>query len=181
MDKHSDVWIQRLSIVKKYIDINKQLPTQKNNNDHNINKLGQWINAQNKKFKHNLNIMKNEHIKQLWIQFKKDYYVYFSYNNYNIKKWKENLSNCIDFINTYNYIPSRKNNNNNKYIKKLAYWLTEQQQNYKNKKYIMNNHHIKKLYEDFIKYIKTNKHNFNFKYSDISELDNFEIFDDLDI
>jgi antitoxin component HigA of HigAB toxin-antitoxin module len=64
-------WINILELVKKYIDENNKVPT-RNVNNHEINKLGLWIQTQKHKYKYKKTIMLNENIYNKWTEFIND-------------------------------------------------------------------------------------------------------------
>jgi hypothetical protein len=61
-------WQNNFIEVKKYIDDNNKRPSNIDN-DEKIKKLGIWIRTQVKNYKKELNIMKNEIIRNEWDKF----------------------------------------------------------------------------------------------------------------
>jgi len=69
-----EIWKNKLEEVKKYIDKNKKLPS---NSNENTKSLGNWLSMQKQKYKNNKEIMKNLEIKLLWEEFINKYQEYF--------------------------------------------------------------------------------------------------------
>ena len=61
-------WIDKLNIVKKYIDENDQKPN-KHNKEQNIKQLGAWVSTQIQNYKLKKDIMANELIHSKWTDF----------------------------------------------------------------------------------------------------------------
>ena len=149
---NEEKWINKLEEIKKYININKKLPSinnKNNDNDNDIKILGIWLSHQKKNYKLNKEIMKQKNIKQLWEEFIKQYKEFLLTN-------KEIFSNKLEQVTKYidknNKRPSSKDNNIE--IKKLGIFLVQLNKNYKNNLYNMKDENIKKDYEIFLKEYK---------------------------
>ena len=70
------IWNENLNNIKLYINLNKKLPSQ-HNQDKNIKRLGRWICTQHKNYKKRENIMKNDNLYNDWLQFINEYQEYF--------------------------------------------------------------------------------------------------------
>ena len=131
-------WKITLEEVKKYMNDNNKRPS---------NKLGNWICAQIQNAKQRKQIMKNDDIYNLWVDFIEDnkYKKYFITNE---EEWKLNLEQVKKYINDNNEKPIETNKN--QYIRKMGRWINTQKQKYKLKKEIMKNDEIYNLWTDFI-------------------------------
>ena len=78
---HEEDWKIILEKVKKYIDDNNKKPSLKDENIE-IRRYNEWIHSQQRNYKKNINIMKDENIKKLWNNFINDikYKKYFNNN-----------------------------------------------------------------------------------------------------
>jgi len=149
----NEVWINKLNLVKQYIDVNRQLPSQYNKNP-NIKQLGQWLSSQKMNHCSNIKqckyIMKDNEIYNLWEQFINTYKTYIDTDLYKI--WKNKLDIVKQYINKNNKLP--KNTDKNPDIKQLYNWIKTQKQNYntdiKECKYIMKDTEIHSLWKEFI-------------------------------
>jgi len=160
------IWINKLELVKKYIDENNKKPstTYKNNE---IKILGSWISNQQQNYKSKKNIMENENIYNLWTEFiNNDKYKKFFEDNNII--WINKLNEVIKYINENNKRPSKHDKNNE--IKILGSWISTQQTNYKDKKDIMKYENIYNLWTEFI---NNNKYKKIFEDNDIIWINKF--------
>jgi superfamily II DNA or RNA helicase/CHASE3 domain sensor protein len=129
-----------IEYIKKY---NKRPNTTDKNND--IKTLGKWIGTQQKSYKEEQYIMKNDIIRKKWEDFIDEYKKHFiSYE----KKWETTLEKVIEYIKINNKRPSSEDKNND--IKILGVWVLNQQNNYIHKKNIMKNLNIQKKWSQFI-------------------------------
>jgi hypothetical protein len=147
---NEEEWLNKLEIVKKYIDENNKRPST-SDKDNNINKLGIWISHQIKNYLKREFIMKNDMIKEKWEQFINNvkYKEYFISNE---ELWEYKLVEVKKYIDANNKRPLITDKDNN--IKVLAKWIGTQLQNYSNKKQIMKNDIIREKWEKFINDIK---------------------------
>lgn len=143
---NEEEWMNNLIEVKKYIDENKKKPSDKDKNKQ-IKKLGLWMNRQNNKFNKQIEIMKNEQIRNEWSEFINSV-KYFKYFLSNEEEWINNLNQVKKYIDTNNKRPSEDNKNQE--TKKLGNWTTFQNKNYKNKTQIMKNEQYRNEWENFI-------------------------------
>ena len=90
--------------------------------------MGQWIGTQQKKYKNNSYIMKDEKIKSKWIEFVNDpkYKLYFISLE---EQWFESLENVKQYMDKNNCRPNSRSKN--KDIKTMGYWISNQLTNYK--------------------------------------------------
>ena len=139
-----DIWVNNLENLKLYIQENKKLPSNYDNN-HNIKKLAQWIGTQNQNFKNNKGFMKIHHLKEKWITFiEHNKNVFMSHEEI----WKNHIETVENYIAKHNKLPL--STDKNREIQKLAMWLSNQKNNYKFQQNIMLNEDINKLWKDFI-------------------------------
>ena len=136
---NEDDWKVKLEELKEFININNARPTQKTNED-----LHSWLSNQLSKSKQKQQIMKNNEIYSLWIEFINNvkYKQYFNLDN--VRDWKIKLNEFKDFINKYNSLPTGKNN------RKLYDWSKHQSRNRRNRTKIMKNDEIYNLWTEFI-------------------------------
>ena len=163
-------WNNTLEELIKYIKLNNKAPTQKN-------KLGRWINTQNKNYKKNSKIMKDYNIRSSWEKFIKDYEKYLDFDKLTINTniWYLNLSATENYIKKNNKLPTKYTKNS--YEKKLANWINKQKHDYKYNKNIMINEENRLLWDNFHCYHNKIKiDSFNFDEND----DNFDIDIDYD-
>ena len=140
-----EIWNNNLQKVEEYIIVNGILPFRYNKNE-NIKKLGRFISKQKKNYKNNLQIMKNEEIRNKWKKFIEKYQDYFLDN---IEIWDNNLKKVEEYIIFNGILPFRYDKNEN--IKKLGTFIDRQKQNYKDNKHSMKNEEIRNHWENFIK------------------------------
>jgi superfamily II DNA or RNA helicase len=78
-DYNKNKWMITLNMLKMNINQNNKRPSCSDKNE-NIKKLGNWIKIQNRNYKNNQQIMKEEDIRKLWEEFISDnkYKQYFS-------------------------------------------------------------------------------------------------------
>jgi superfamily II DNA or RNA helicase len=140
------IWIEKLELVKKYIDENDKIPSTEDKNIE-IKSYGRWISCQKKNYKKNQFVMKNNKIKKLWEDFinNSKYKKYFISD---IDLWKLTLNNIKKYIDDNNKRPSGVDKNIK--IKKYGLWLYRQKNNYLQNIKKMSNENIKKLWEEFI-------------------------------
>jgi hypothetical protein len=147
---NEEIWNNNFQKVKKYIDDNNKRPSQKDKNKE-IKTLGQWITAQQNKYKNKNLIMKTEEMYNKLTDFINDskYKEYFLDNNI---VWLNNLEKAKKYIDDNNKRPSKSDKD--KEIKTLGIWLGTQIQNYKNKSDIMKIESIYYKWIDFINDLK---------------------------
>jgi antitoxin component HigA of HigAB toxin-antitoxin module len=152
-------WKLKLEQVKKYIDKNKEKPSQHDKNK-NIKILGSWIQTQQKNYSKKIQIMQNEEIRTIWEEFIKEYRKYFKTNE---ESWNDILKQVKEYIDENKENPLTTNKNRN--IKMLGSWIRTQRKNYAKKVQIMQNEEIRTIWEEFIKeygkYFKSNEESWN--------------------
>ena len=120
-----------------------------------IGKLGKWISDQKNQY-----FMKNENVKNLWLNFIQEYKQYFM--NYE-ELWNNNLKNVKDYIDKNKKLPLRSDKNID--YKKLGSWLSNQEMRYKKNKKMINNENIKNIWlnflEEYKKYFMNNEEIWN--------------------
>lgn len=144
-----DIWKNNLMDLIEYIKTNNKKPSSKSN-DKNTEKLNRWLFSQKRNYKKNKEIMKNNEIRVLWEDFLKEYSIYFKESN---EIWESMLNNVIEYIKTNQKRPSNMSSDSN--IKQMAQWIQLQKRNYIDNKGLINQNHIKKLWEDFLKEYNT--------------------------
>lgn len=138
-----EYWKQRLEEVKQYMNEYKKRPSSKDK-DLYIKKIGEWLVDQQKKYKKNRYIMKNNDIRLLYEKFKEEYGEYFISKE---EIWHDNLNKVKEYIHENNKVPSQ--NDKDIKIERLGEWLSNQSTNYKNKKNILKNDEPRLVYEQF--------------------------------
>jgi hypothetical protein len=139
---NNQIWFNTLKLVEEYIVKNNKRPSAADK-DIKIKQLGSWLSNQLKNY--NENIIKDETIKKVWINFTTKYKQYFLTNN---EEWFNTLKLVKNYIIKNNKRPSSKDKDVE--IKHLGSWLSHQQENYYKNKKSMNNKIIKKSWEEFI-------------------------------
>ena len=129
---NKDNWIEKLNNIKKYIDINKKLPSITDKTSDEIKTLGLFIATQIQTSKKRERIMKNDDIYNMWLDFLNDP-KYIDYSTVAIGIYSKaagfssdeilNLQNIyskylsdygnVPFDETYTYLPKRNVYNNN--------------------------------------------------------------------
>jgi predicted small secreted protein len=147
---NNTLWFNSLELVKKYIDMNKKSPYQKDK-DNNIKQLGSWISHQKQNYKTKDYIMKDDMIYKAWTDFiNNDMYKEYFLDNNTI--WFNYLELVKSYIDMNTKRPSKRDKDKN--IKQLGYWIHNQQTNYKTKSKIMKIQEIYNQWTDFINDIK---------------------------
>jgi molybdopterin biosynthesis enzyme MoaB len=142
-------WELTLKKVVKYINENRKIPSQYNENSE-IKKIGCWILVQQYNYFKPQQIMKNKKIRSLWEKFIKKYQKYFMSNE---EQWKLILKKVVKYIDENCKKPSTIDKD--KSIKVFGQWVSTQQSSYAKSKGIMKNKEIRQLWEKFvIKYQK---------------------------
>ena len=151
---NEEQWKITLIRVKKYIDENNKRPS---NSDKNIDIKSNdcWISTQQKNYKKNECIMKNQDIRKLWEAFINDV-VYSKYFLSNEDEWKITLIRIKKYIDGHNKRPSTTDKNID--IKSDGMWIGTQQKNFKKNEQIMSNLYIRKLWEKFVNDLKYSKY-----------------------
>jgi len=146
VNNEEEKWIENLNSVKKYIDDNGKKPSIVDDNEQ-IKKLSMWIQRQNSKFNKQIEIMKNEKIRNMWNNLvnSKQYNKYFLSNE---ETWINNLNEAKKYINENNKRPSEDSKDND--VNKLGKWISCQIKNYKNKVQIMNVEQYRNEWENFV-------------------------------
>jgi hypothetical protein len=116
------IWIEKLNIVKEYIDNNNKRPP---NSDKNIEikNCGSCITHQINNYKEKKEIMSINKIYNEWTDFINDDY-YKQYFISNEESWNEFLNQVKKYIDDNNKRPSSKDKNEN--IKILGTWVIQQ-------------------------------------------------------
>jgi len=140
----TEIWNNMLEQVKKYIKENNKLPSTIDKNK-KIKKMGNWIGRQKKNYEKRQYNMKNEEIRNEWIQFINEYEEYFKSND---EIWNETLDEVKKYIKENNKLPS--STDKNKEIKKMGNWIGHQKTNYGKRQYNMKNEEIRNEWIQFI-------------------------------
>jgi superfamily II DNA or RNA helicase len=148
LNNSEEIWIKKLKQVEDYIIQHKKTPSKKDE-DKSIKKLGEWIGSQNKNYKNNEFIMKDENIRNIWSDFLEQYKEYFLNNS---ELWFNNLKQVEDYIIQHKKTPSRSDED--KSIKKIGEWIGNQNKNYKNNEKIMKDENIRNIWSDFLEQYK---------------------------
>jgi hypothetical protein len=142
-----EIWILKLEEVNRYILENNKLPSSENTNK-TIASLRNWIFTQEKNYRENAFIIKNnDNIKKIWEDFVNKNNILFGTSE---QKWFRRFNKLKDFVINNNRYPNEHINCNDKYEIKLGYFVNANQENSKNNTQIMKNNNIKKLWDDFI-------------------------------
>ena len=157
-------WMEKLEMVKKYIDENGKRPPFKFEKNKFIKILGKWLSHQITNFNQNLKNMKDEKIYKIFSEFINDekYKKYFinMEEHFNI-----NLNKLKIYINKNNKLPSTESKI--KDVKYLGRWVSSQKKNYKKNMQNMKVENIYKKWNEFINdekykiYFQSQEENFN--------------------
>ena len=139
-------WNDKLELVKKYIDENKQRPNS-NSKDTQTKSLGSWISNQITNYKKKECIMSSPTIYSTWELFINNpiYSVYFLDNN---TVWNNRLDDLKLYLDKNKKRPSE--NSKDPTIKFLGRWILSQMRNYKKKEQNMKDSTIYLTWETFI-------------------------------
>lgn len=142
---YEDRWINKLELVKQYIDKNNAKPS-KYSKDKNTQQLGYWIYYQQPNNKKKYTISK-PNIYEKWTEFinHPNYAKYFMSHE---DTWINNFELVKQYIDKHNTKPSKYDKD--KETQKLGYWIVDQQSNHNNKKYIMANSNIYNKWKNII-------------------------------
>ena len=146
MKNSEEIFIKRLEECKKYIDENKEKPTQYNK-DKYIKSIANWVmTSQNNynKYKHN---MKDENIRKLWEEFTNDE-KYKEYYPSQYDTFVLNLNKLKSYIDKHNQRPNDRSKD--KDVKFIASWINNTKRNYSKKIHNMKDENIYKLWNEFI-------------------------------
>jgi len=136
------MWIEKLELVKKYIDENDERPTKEKTNSN----ISSWYGIQQRNYLNKIYIMKNNKIRKLWENFIEKYRKYFKSKT---ELWYERKNELEKYILKNNILPSTgKESSENDVL--LARWITHQKQNYYKEKKSMRDKSIKEEWEKFI-------------------------------
>ena len=160
------MWIEKLELVKKYIDENDERPTKEKTNSN----ISSWYGIQQRNYLNKIYIMKNNKIRKLWENFIEKYEKYFKSKT---ELWYERKNELEKYILKNDILPSTgKESSKNDVL--LARWINSQKQNYNQEKKAMKNQLIKKNWEEFIQKYKKYFISDNEKW--INTLNNLELF-----
>jgi len=135
------IWNTNLELLKQYIDINKCIPSYRNDKI-----LYKWQSRQKENYKNKIDIMKNNEIYNKWTEFINDDKYFIHLLNY-IEQWKLNFSNLKKYIDITNKRPKNKSY--------LSEWYNNQNKNYKKKNNLMRN---KDIYDEWTDFINNDKY-----------------------
>jgi hypothetical protein len=161
-------WINKLELVKNYIDENNKRPSQIDENIE-LKILASWIQTQIKNYKIKKEIMSNENIYNKWAEFinHDKYEKYFIDNE---TEWINTFNKVKKYIDENNKKPVLTDDNND--IKILIRWIYNQQINYKSKKHIMLN---EDFYNKWTNFINDEKYKIYFIDNEIEWNNNLEL------
>jgi hypothetical protein len=143
---NSDLWYNNLEQLKKYININKKLPSIKYKD---IKSLCNWMNQQKYNYNTRKDIMKDDTIYNNFKIFLENYKEYFISSK---ERWNNNLENIKKYININNELPS--NESKNEETQYLCRWIWGQKTNYNIRKYSMKDDIIYNTFKDFLEIYK---------------------------
>jgi superfamily II DNA or RNA helicase len=153
-----EYWKYNLEKIKVYILKNKKRPNPKDKNLE-IKKLSKWLTHQITNEKNRLQILSNDEIYDLWINFKNDenfkkFFIFDTHENI----FEEKLKTIKNFILKYNKIPVITIKN--KEERELGLFLNRIYQNYNKRKKLLRHDNARVLFEAFLNDIEI-KHFFN--------------------
>ena len=140
---NNEEWLNNLKQVENYIIKNIKRPSAVDK-DVEIKRLGNWLSKQIKNYSKNKDIMKDNTIKKVWVDFITKYKHYFlSYNEI----WINSVKQVEQYIIKNSKKPSGADKDVE--IKKLGQWINKQQINYSKNQHLMKDSTIKKAWFDF--------------------------------
>jgi hypothetical protein len=137
-----ELWNYNLNKLKQYINNNKKLPTC-NTKNIDTTQLYTWLKHQLKNYKEITYIMKDKEIYDLWTEFNKEYYKYFTSKK---NLWLCKLNKLKQFIHENKKMPSKNCKNY-----KLYKWVLYQKHNYNLRIKNMKDKEIYNLWYEFTK------------------------------
>jgi hypothetical protein len=140
---NNEEWFNNLKDVEDYLNINNKRPSTIDK-DNEIKRLAKWIGHQQDNYSSNEQIMKDNTIKNTWLDFTTKYKQYFLSKN---EIWLNKLKRVEDYIIKNNKRPS--NCDKDIEIKELGSWIGTQRQNYIKNTEMMKDETIKKIWFDF--------------------------------
>jgi hypothetical protein len=105
--------------------------------------ISSWYYGQKNNYKKHKQLLNNENITKLWIEFIDKYKQYFPDDD--IENWLKNYNDVIIFINKYSKKPSSESKDKDE--KQLGHWLSNNINSYNNKKSTFKNLNYKLKYE----------------------------------
>jgi hypothetical protein len=157
---NEEIWNNNLEKVITYIDENNKLPSS-NSKDATIRTLGLWIGTQKQKLKKNIEIMKNNIIRNKFKYFIETYKEYFLLDE---QIWSNILEKVINYIINNNKLPL--NNDKDVKIRYLRRWIYINKHNYKTRIGLMKDDIIYNKFKNFIetynKYLLTKEEQWNY-------------------
>ncbi len=162
--KKKENWLSGLSEIKIFINKNKRLPKKGIDSE---KKLYYWLYTQKKNHKsHNKGLLKNSWAKPLWLDFMKEYSIFFKTQEH--KDWRTRFFQVKEFIRKNKRLPKNVKHKKEEYL--LYIWLQHQRKNFRNNEGTIVLEENKKLWNGFINFL--NKNNFSELYDyDLSEDD----------
>lgn len=152
---NEDLWYLRFQELKIFLQENKRKPYLKSKNDHEIT-ISRWLYYQSKNRPLCMHIMSKNEIRDIWDEFKDEYFEYFQSDK---KPWSENLEELRAFLCENKRLPHISSEN--KKERQLRKWIITQKFNRSKCKYSMANRIICEKWDNFknehIQYFKSNQ------------------------
>jgi superfamily II DNA/RNA helicase len=139
-----EIWEEKLSSLKEFIDNNKRRPNQRSKNNYE-KILGKWVGTNKNDYKNQKQGMKDETRRKKWEEFVNNYTEYLMSKE---EIWQENFTNVKQFIYNNKRGPKQKSKNNNEKVLRL--WLDHNKNDYKNQKQGMKDETRRKQWEEFL-------------------------------
>ena len=158
----NEIWSKRLEDLEDFIIKNNRLPTQASSEDHENILLAKWIIRNNDEYAKNEKAMKDQIIRNEWIEFKNKYTNLFDEK---LNLWNDKLNLVTSFIEKNGRLPYENKDRKNEYD--LRIWFKTQEKIYNKNKF--ENDSEKKI--NFEKVLFTYKHLF-------SKVSSFELWMD---
>ncbi len=138
-------WKTKYDNFKKYINVNKKLPSTESKNDE-TRSLGKWGSNQRENYKKKEGIMGNPEIYNIWTEFTKEYKEYFISKR---EKWLKSFGKMKEYEKEHKELPSKYSNDPE--TKKLGKWISRQEENFSEcKKILAKDPEIYDIWVDFI-------------------------------
>lgn len=139
-----EIWKDRLTDVKAYVDTNKKLPYLTDTNS-DIKKLAKWLYHQVENYKYKKEGLENEELRRIWEDFVQKYpdKKFMSPEEY----WLQTYNKLVIYVNDNNRLP--RQNNTDKEQTELSQWMKRQNNNYKHKVEVMKKDDVRLHWEQF--------------------------------
>jgi hypothetical protein len=136
-------WLDKLQLLKNWIDINKTRPCESSKNPNERN-LGKWLIRNNHNYDYKTRGMKYMHRRVKWDEFMKEYKKYIGINTV----WNKYFEEAVIWFKENKRMPLRKSKGD---VQKLYFWIVTQQKKLRNNLFLEREQNEKKIWSEFVK------------------------------